>query len=239
MKSYSYLDLLALLGISGAHPGGFSLTKQLLSYLQITPQMNILDAGCGTGQTAIYLAKQYGCNVTAFDINPVMLEKAANRARREGVKMQFVQGNIESLPFPHDFFDILISESVLVFANIEKALEEMQRVLTGGGRIAAIEMTVERPLHLQEQRELTGVYSVNSYLTERQWTELFVRIGFSEVKVLGGGNIASTIHFATEQPEFDISPHLNPEIYQIWHEHEAIIMKYAHLLGHRVFLCSK
>ena len=51
-----YLDLLAEFGVGGAHPGGFPLTKEVLSSLHLPPSSSVLDIGCGTGQTAEYLS---------------------------------------------------------------------------------------------------------------------------------------------------------------------------------------
>lgn len=53
--------MLALLGIGGAHPGGFYLTKQLFDKEKITSETSILDIGCGTGQTSANLYCKYGC----------------------------------------------------------------------------------------------------------------------------------------------------------------------------------
>ena len=73
-----YLDFLSKFGVGGAHPGGIQLTKELFKSETITPTTHILDVGCGTGQTAAYLAAQYGAIVTGIDNNPVMVEKAKN-----------------------------------------------------------------------------------------------------------------------------------------------------------------
>lgn len=54
-------NMLALLGIGGAHPGGFYLTKQLFDKEKITSETSILDIGCGTGQTSANLYCKYGC----------------------------------------------------------------------------------------------------------------------------------------------------------------------------------
>ena len=82
MNEWTYHDLLAAFGIGGAHPGGFALTCEVLEREAIGKTSVVLDAGCGTGQTAAYLVKRFGCDVTAVDRHPLMLQKAANRFRR-------------------------------------------------------------------------------------------------------------------------------------------------------------
>lgn len=51
----SYQDALAYYGVNGAHPGGLSLTKYLLQQERITSTTQLLDAGCGTGQTSAFI----------------------------------------------------------------------------------------------------------------------------------------------------------------------------------------
>ncbi|MFD3445688.1 class I SAM-dependent methyltransferase [Microbacteriaceae bacterium 4G12] len=239
MKRYSYIDLIALLGVGSAHPGGFMLTKQTLQSVYISPSTRVLDVGCGTGRTAVYIAKLYGCPVTALDNHRFMLEKAQKHIQREGVPVRLVEGNVEQLPFHSDSFDIALSESVLIFTDSTKALQELYRVLSHTGKAIIIEMTVERLLHPKEKEEIQGVYGVQDILTERQWVEKLYQAGFSRVHKLGGGTVASTIPTYTEQPDWDFSPQMDSVAYTVWTNHETIIRKYCHLLGHRTFLCEK
>jgi SAM-dependent methyltransferase len=236
---YSYLDLLALLGVGSAHPGGFLLTKQLLARLPITSKINILDAGCGTGKTAAYLAKEYRCSVTGLDLNQMMLEKAKKRMEREGVSIALVHGNIEHLPFPDASFDFVLTESVISFADISQTLQEMHRVLKPGGYVAGMEMTVERCLYPDEKREIKKLYGADEYLTESDWYSRLTQTGFTHVNIVHGSTAAMSQYTPAEQPDWDLSPHMDSAVFNIWAQHETILSKYGHLLGHRVFICQK
>ena len=77
--SNAYIDILAYFGIGGAHPGGFNLTQSILDAENIPPTQSVLDIGCGTGQTAAFLAERFNCQVTAIDKHPVMVQKARIR----------------------------------------------------------------------------------------------------------------------------------------------------------------
>ncbi len=46
----TYIDFLAYYGIGSAHPGGFTLTKQLLAQLPLRQGADVLEIGCGTGK---------------------------------------------------------------------------------------------------------------------------------------------------------------------------------------------
>ena len=142
----TYLDFLSKFGIGGAHPGGISLTKEIFKTEEMNKTSRILDVGCGTGQTAAYLADQYGAKVTGMDINPIMVEKAKNRIRKYQLPAEIIQGSIEKRPLKDGTFDFIISESVLSFVNKPKALKEIFRLLKNGGRLIANELTINKLL---------------------------------------------------------------------------------------------
>ena len=110
MKKLTYTDLIAQLGISGAHPGGIALTKILLERENLNSSTKVLDLGCGTGQTSSFIKTNYDSDVAAIDIHPEMIEKAHNRFYSEKQKINLVQSNAENLPFEHNTFDFIIAE---------------------------------------------------------------------------------------------------------------------------------
>lgn len=59
MKRNTYIDFLAYYGIGSAHPGGFTLTKQLLAQLPFRHGANVLEIGCGTGKTAKIYGEEF------------------------------------------------------------------------------------------------------------------------------------------------------------------------------------
>lgn len=82
IQGATYLEFLAKFGVGGAHPGGINLSKELFKAESIQQTSHILDVGCGTGQTAAYLATHFQANVTGIDINPIMIEKARHRMKK-------------------------------------------------------------------------------------------------------------------------------------------------------------
>ena len=95
-----------------------------------------LDAGCGTGILARWLAEQ-GCKVEGVDAAAEMLQVAkrvASEASR-ALPVTFRQvGTIEALPFPANYFDGVLCSSVLEYVpNPRACLEELGRVLRPNG----------------------------------------------------------------------------------------------------------
>jgi len=100
----------------------------------------VLDAGAGTGSTALLAADQAGSSghVTLVDFCADMLSVARTRARRQASaeRMTFVIGDLLKLPFADASFDVVLSTySVCPLYSPEAGALELFRVLKPGGRL--------------------------------------------------------------------------------------------------------
>jgi len=226
------------MGVGGAHPGGLHLTKKILMKEDINPSCSILDAGCGTGQTSAYIAENYGCQVTAIDSNQLMIEKARTRFHNLNLSIETIVENTESLPFPNNYFDIVLSESVIIFTELSRTLQEFNRVLKPNGKLIAIEMVLEKPLSKSEREEIMQFYDIPRLLVEDEWKGEFTQAGFKHIFIereeekinqLGQNNI----------PDFLFSEHVDNEVFFVMEKHKLLNLKYLESLGFRVFTCCK
>ncbi len=231
-----YLNFLSKFGVGGAHPGGIKLTKEILENEKINQSSRILDVGCGTGQTASYLAARYGAKVTGLDINPTMIEKAKNRMAKCQLPVEMIQGSIENCPLPDHHYDFILSESVLSFVNKPKALNEIFRLLKQDGRFIANELTMNRRPGVNGEEEMKHFYGVDSLLMERDWIALFEQTGFRKIKTFLRKPSINQNHFMTE---FQLSEYIEPELYGIIFQHFHLMEKYHGTMDYRVFLCTK
>lgn len=221
-----YLDLLAEHGIDGAHPGGFALTKALLRRERIGPSTVVLDVGCGTGQTAAYLAGKYGCRVVAIDNNPKMLEKAKQRFLRNGLEIKAFQADAMFLPFLPNSFDLVMAESVTIFTMMSRSLKEYARVLKPTGVLIEIEMTAETPLVAEELKDMRKTYGINKVPTEEEWLELLKAAGFSDIHILRGKINPMQLLLGNRLGK-DFSCHFH------------LLKRFHRKLGYRVYRCRK
>ncbi|WP_164217164.1 class I SAM-dependent methyltransferase [Virgibacillus sp. YIM 98842] len=236
--NYSYLDCLAVLGVGGAHPGGLKLTKDLLANENLNESTKILDAGCGTGQTSAYIAREYGCHLTALDNNAIMVEKANERFLAGEVPLKAVEGTVEELPFAGGSFDIVLSESVLLFTDIAKSIPEIARVLKPNGKLIAIEMAMESKIRDKELEPLKGLYENAYFRTEEEWNQAFSHAGFKTVKAE-----KPEVQFDPEDidtvPDYSLSEPMDPVYFDIMKDHEEMMKSYENTLGFRAFICNK
>ncbi|MEH7546575.1 MULTISPECIES: class I SAM-dependent methyltransferase [Bacillaceae] len=236
MGSLTYFDFLAKFGVGGAHPGGILLTQDILSKEKINDQSVILDAGCGTGQTAAYLYQNYRANVIGLEINPIMVEKAKDRFEKLQFPISLIKGSIEEIPFADHTFDFILSESVLAFVNKPKALKEFYRVLKKGGRLIANEMTINRPVNQLEAAEIMSFYSIDSLLLEEDWRLLLQEAGFQNIEIKAYN---LPLSHGNQTPEFNFSKDFEPELFHVLNEHGNIVIKYQDVLSYRVLTVSK
>jgi SAM-dependent methyltransferase len=107
--------------------------------LGVAPDMQVLDVGTGRGRFGLHLAER-GCRVLGIDLNPDMVELAAEAAQRRGVAERFEvqQGSAEDLaPLgPRRFDRVLCMELFDHLPDLSRALLEMAGVLAADGRLA-------------------------------------------------------------------------------------------------------
>ncbi|HEY4906289.1 MAG TPA: class I SAM-dependent methyltransferase [Candidatus Acidoferrum sp.] len=105
----------------------------------IASGMRILDAGCGYGRNLIFLLRE-GAEIFAIDANPKAVEHVRQLSKSLGPGLpdaNFQVGRVEQQPFPDDFADVVLCNSVLHFARndaqFHAMLAELWRVLRPGG----------------------------------------------------------------------------------------------------------
>ncbi len=114
---------------------------EFIARLNPQPGDKLLDVACGTGNLAIPAARA-GAIVTGVDIAPNSLAAARERARQEGLAVQFDEGDAEDLPYPDGQFDVVVSMFGAMFApRPEKTAAELARVCRSGGLIAMANWT--------------------------------------------------------------------------------------------------
>lgn len=98
----------------------------------------LLEVACGTGANFTHYPP--GCDVTAMDVSQEMLDRASRRAEKIGLEIDFQLMDAESLAFPDEQFETVVSTlTVCTFPDPIAALREMERVCKADGRILLLE----------------------------------------------------------------------------------------------------
>jgi SAM-dependent methyltransferase len=138
------------------HPGGLRLTERLGQVLDLKAGARVLDVASGNGESAIFLAKRFGCETVGIDFGPANVAESGARAASAGVTAlaTFRQGDAERIDGPDASFDAVICECAFcTFPDKPAAASEFARVLRPGGKVGLSDLTRSTTL----PQELNGL----------------------------------------------------------------------------------
>ncbi|MCX9075056.1 MAG: class I SAM-dependent methyltransferase [Candidatus Methanoperedens sp.] len=170
------------------HLGGQDATKELVELCNIDRNKYVLDVGCASGKTACYIAKRYGCKVVGVDLLEKMINRAKERAKREGVEdlVRFQVANAQHLPFEDNLFDVVIGEFITgLLDDKRRGVKEYLRVIKPGGIIGLNEATwIKTPPPEKLVEYLSQVFGFKGeILTSDGWVELLEEAKLNEMIV--------------------------------------------------------
>ena len=115
--------------------------ESLAEAVDVRAGNRVLDVAAGNGNATLAAARRFA-DVTSTDYVPALLDKGRERARAEGLSVQFQEADAEQLPFPDASFDVVLSTFGAMFTpDHQRAASEMLRVLRPGGRIGMANWT--------------------------------------------------------------------------------------------------
>ncbi len=129
---------------------------------RLSPGEIVLDLGSGGGLDVLLSAKRVGPTGKAYglDMTDEMLALARENQRKAGIhNAEFLKGEIENIPLPDNFVDVIISNCVInLSGDKDRVLHEAFRVLKPGGRLAVSDIVVrgEVPADIRRSVELCG-----------------------------------------------------------------------------------
>lgn len=151
----------------------------------------ILDAGCGIGGTAFYLAENYGCQVVGISNSKehIELAKKSNAEFEKKHLIQFEIQNFQATTFANDSFHVVIAIESSCHAHPKKEfIEEMHRVLKPGGRLLVLDyFTTENSekndpsQYLKKWAESWAIEELNS---EQNFIDILKATGFNLVEYI-------------------------------------------------------
>ena len=155
----------------GYHPAGEQVSEQraqdlmheqVANALHLDQRMHVLDAGCGQGIVATWLARTIGCTVSGVTIVPFEVTSAQRvaSAAQQSDRTQFFLMDYSQLAFPDSMFDALFTMETLSHSfDVRKTLSEFRRVLAPGARVAFFEYSIapDNEFNTRDARVLNAI----------------------------------------------------------------------------------
>lgn len=164
------------------HIGGRVATEYAVGKMDLRPEYELLDIGCGIGGAARYIAGTFDCQVTGIDLTPDYIAVAKDLSARVGLaeKTRFEAASALDMPLEGASFDAAITFHVAMnIADREGLYKEIARVMKPGAILCVYDVmktgdeALIYPVPWAETEE-------TSYLTSLQSTrDLLAQAGFT------------------------------------------------------------
>ncbi|MGD8926285.1 MAG: class I SAM-dependent methyltransferase [Thioalkalispiraceae bacterium] len=142
-KDLSTITLDDLQPVDEFHIRGDAATKELIQLANFTPDMHILDVGCGVGGSTRRLSHETGCHVTGIDLSDEYIDVAERLTQLLDMQERVKFHAASALELPFDDYTFDGAWSIQMNMNVEDKLEwlkEVYRVLKPGGRAVLYEV---------------------------------------------------------------------------------------------------
>ena len=155
---------------------------------QLNPGEIVLDLGSGGGIDVLLSARRVGPTGKAYglDMTDEMLALANENKRKTGAEnVEFLKGEIESIPLPDNTVDVIISNCVInLSADKDRVLREAFRVLKPGGRFAVSDVVTRGEIAAEvRQSVLLWVGCIAGALEENEYRGRLSAAGFEQIEI--------------------------------------------------------
>ncbi len=155
---------------------------------QLNAGETVLDLGSGGGIDVLLSARRVGPTGKAYglDMTDDMLALARENQKKAGVEnVEFLKGEIESIPLPDNSVDVIISNCVInLSADKDRVLKEAFRVLKPGGRFAVSDVVVRGHVPEEVRKSmLLWVGCIAGALQDTEYISKLTHAGFSSIEI--------------------------------------------------------
>ena len=167
-------------------------------------QRKVLDYGCGVGSITEQIAKFNPKELVGIDISEVSISKANENAKKQDLQIEYLVDNCENLNLKENTFDLVFGSGILHHLNIDKAFNQINRVLKKDGEMVFLEPLGTNPL-INLYRKLTpGSRSVDEHPFVKKDFDLINSL-FKNVKIYYYGFFTLVFFLFYKNPKNSLS----------------------------------
>jgi tocopherol O-methyltransferase len=165
-----------------------NMNRVLATKAELHSSDRVLDAGCGVGGSAIWLARELGARVVGVNVVPSEIDRGRRYARQRKVadRVTFELQDMSRTAFPDGSFDVVWAiESVCHVPDKREFLAEARRLLKPGGRLVVADaFRQRRPFGPADERlvhDWLSAWMVPDLMTPNEFTDAAQKNGFASV----------------------------------------------------------
>lgn len=196
------LKLCESLELRAADPEMRSIIDSYLTGIRVSPGMEILDVGCGTGAITRILAEKDGVErVVGIDPSSIFIKQA--KMLNQHPHVTYIAGDGQAVPFGDHVFDTVVFHTVLCHVPFPvRFLEEAFRVLRKGGQLVIFDgdyairsVAIGEHDPLQACVEMMKKYNCQNPWLVRQLPLMLSSVGFNISSINSHGYLAKNPNY--------------------------------------------
>lgn len=161
--------------------------RYLASRAGVASGTRVLDAGCGVGGSAIWLARECGARVVGVTLLDSQVALARGFAREQGVEglTAFEVRDMAETGFPAESFEVVWNiESMCHLPDLEGYLEHVRALLVDGGRFACIDLCAGENPDQDVSRAVCDGWAMSALRDPQEIVAALARLGFESIELV-------------------------------------------------------
>lgn len=161
--------------------------RYLAERANVVSGTRVLDAGCGVGGSAIWLAREYGARVVGVTLLERQVALARGLATERGLDelLRFEVGDMVETGFPAESFDVVWNiESMCHVVDLDAYLAHVRELLVDGGRFACIDLCAGPNADATVSRTVCEGWAMTALRDPAEIGAALERLGFESVEVV-------------------------------------------------------
>jgi len=166
------------------HEALLNINKIIAQHAHISKDDVALDAGCGVGGSAIWMAKNIGCKVTGISLSERQIFLANASAKKEKIDqlVTFAQKDYTATGFADNSFDVIWAiESTCYVKDKSEFLKEAFRIMKKGGRLVVVDIYKKENIEGKDadwMRRLAHGWAIEEHTTKEKFEQQLLDTGF-------------------------------------------------------------
>jgi ubiquinone/menaquinone biosynthesis C-methylase UbiE len=192
LEGYSWYEIVSKLGLLSFNTQGNKPIGLIAKLARISNSSKVLIVGCGAGGTALHLAETTGATVYGIDLSRESIRTANSLASESPAseKIHFQLGDANTLPFPSETFDVVITEFMAFFLH-QSAFKGFFLVIRPGGQIAFAELVKDPKVNAKADAKILAAEQAYSTVLGYKfhiplisdYTEWLKKAGFENIRI--------------------------------------------------------